>query len=224
MRLRQLILSLKFIAMTLTCSSCYTPLADGQGFIFCTGCGTPHFFGEMTSPFEVMGVARSFILDEKALEDKYYELSKRLHPDRFASGSNTARFKSQELAATLNQAYFALRQREPRLEALLKSSGLLKDSERSVGQAQIPADLAEEYFEIQEMSSESPDNAISLIKNFQKKLEGKRKELTEQMYQIAERADWKSSLELEKIVELRRQRSYVRSMLENLEKLGAGRE
>lgn len=130
--------------------------------------------------------------------------------------------KSQEMAAALNQAYLSLRQPESRLETLLKSAGALKEGERSANQDQIPAELAEEYFELQEAVMEDPEKAAALARSLRERLEIQKQELSTQMYGEAEKLDWSapSGADVEKIVDLRRRRSYVRSMLENLERLG----
>ena len=188
----------------------------------------PAFIGDLSSPFAVLGAPKSFSLDEKALETRYYELSKRLHPDRFAAGGAAAKMKSHELSAALNKAYVALKQPESRLETLLRSAGALKDGERATsGQAQIPAELAEEYFEIQEAVMEDELKARELIMRFGATLDGKRQALTQEMFELASKTDWNdpsataAKSAIDRIVELRRQRSYVKSMLDNLARLGS---
>lgn len=211
---------------SLSCPACRAPLnhvSGEQGFAFCPSCGTPAFFGDLSSPFSVLGTAKSFSLDESAIEARYYELSKRLHPDRFVSAGTSTKMRSHELSAALNKAYFALRQPEHRLEALLKSAGAL---ERTTSvQAQIPSELAEEYFEIQEAVMEGDTRAKELLDRFATALEKKCGELTTQMHQLASKIDWNSTdaiaakTSIDRIVELRGQRSYVKSMIENLERL-----
>lgn len=156
------------------------------------------------------------------MEARYYDLSKRLHPDRFAAGGMAAKMKSQEMAAALNQSYLSLRQPESRLETLLKGAGALKEGERTVGQNQIPAELAEEYFELQEAVMEDPEHAAAMARSLRERLENQKQELSTQVYAEAEKTNWSApaSGDIEKIVDLRRRRSYVRSMLENLERLG----
>ncbi len=179
------------------------------------------------SAFAVFGIPRKFELDSSALEARYYELSKQLHPDRHVAGDAAARLKSQQLSAMLNQAYVGLRAPEARLETLLAEVGALKDTGKSVAQNQIPTELAEEFFEIQEAVMEEDTKAAELIVRFRATLEQKKLALTDEMFAIAKHLEWDSPdspathPKIEKILELRRQRSYVRSMLDNLDKLGA---
>lgn len=212
----------ELIVASETCSFCRTPLLSNKGFVFCPQCRAPHFYGNDASAFDIFGIPHSIKVDEKALEDRYYELSKQLHPDRFAAGGNAAKFKSQELSAVLNQAYLALKQVEPRLETLLREAGALKENERSANQSQIPAELAEEYFELQEAAMEDPDKAVGIARELRSRLEAQRQELTIQMLAVAEKTNWPiaASGDIEKIVDLRRRRSYIRSMLENIDRLG----
>lgn len=203
-----------------TCLICRAPLEPSRGFSFCAKCGAPRFCGDAWSPFDVFGIAPSFMLDEKDLDDRYYALSKRLHPDRFAAAGTAARLKSQELAAALNQAFLALRQPENRLEALLKRAGAL--SERSATQNQIPTDLAEEYFELQEAIAEDPSRAAALARGLRAKLESLRQKMTENLHAAAEKTNWSTPApsDIETIVDLRHRRSYIRAMIENIVRLG----
>ncbi|MBI3544079.1 MAG: hypothetical protein HY075_12480, partial [Deltaproteobacteria bacterium] len=100
-------------------------------------------------------------------------------------------------------------------------------------QAQIPTELAEEYFELQEAAMEDEERATVLLADFRAKLEARKRELEAELLERARKVDWSrlpapagapdapgARQEIEKILELRRQRSYVRSMFENLERLG----
>lgn len=207
------------------CSVCRAslPSTNQSQFVICAQCGCPSFIGDSASPFEVFNIEKKFHQNESAISQRYYELSKLLHPDRYIAMDNVARIKIQQLSALLNQAYVALKSPESRLETLLKAVGALKDSERSVDQKKIPSDLAEEYFEIQEASMEAAPNTKDLIAIFRTKLEAKKRLLTEEMQKLALTADWSNSAktqhEIDTIVDLRLQRSYLRSMLDNLERL-----
>ncbi|MBI3555909.1 MAG: hypothetical protein HY074_06585 [Deltaproteobacteria bacterium] len=177
------------------------------------------------SAFSVFGLSPKFELDQSALESRYYELSKQLHPDRHSAGDAAARMKSQQLSALLNRAYLGLRTPEARLETLLEEAGALKETGKPVPPSQIPTDLAEEYFEIQEAVMEDDAKAVALVARFRATLELKKQQLTDEMFEMAKHVQWEApnsgetSGKIEKILELRRQRSYVRSMLTNLDNL-----
>jgi molecular chaperone HscB len=173
------------------------------------------------SAFETFGLRPSFSLDETALESRYYELSKQLHPDRFGTAVAAEKMRSLELSANLNQDYLALRQPEARLETLLREAGALNDGERSANQNQIPSELAEEYFEIQEAMMDDPESGLGRVTEFRKKVDAQKIALTDKLYDLAKKTDWSSpqSRDIEALVKLRRERSYLRSMLENLARL-----
>lgn len=209
------------------CPNCKLPLPTDNGFIFCSGCKLPQFSGDLKSPFEILDVPRSFLLDEKELEQRYYELSKRIHPDRFSSAALTAsaRVKSQELSAALNQSYLALKSPEARLETLLKSIGALGEPARAQGV--VPAELAEHFFELQDLVMDAVmqdlEQALDLLDTFEDELRDKTKAAIDRMFALATEMNWMQpdQAKVDEILELRRQRSYLRSMVENTQALRA---
>ena len=41
------------------------------------------------NPFEIFGLKPQFRIDKQKLDEKYFEIQKKVHPDRFASASDT---------------------------------------------------------------------------------------------------------------------------------------
>jgi molecular chaperone HscB len=211
------------------CPNCRVQLPHENGFVFCSSCKAPEFSGDLRSPFEILGVPKTFHLETAALEARYYELSKRLHPDRFSSTGGPAKIKSQELSAALNQSYQSLHEPDQRLETLLRSTGATDRSGAS--KDQIPADLAEKFFNIQEEAMDAAaegrsSEGVTAVDGFVKELQAQNELLTHEMFGLAETVDWSQpdagKLPLVgKIVGLRQKRSYIRSMLQNLESLRA---
>jgi molecular chaperone HscB len=211
---------------TRACTACGGPLPDGEGFVFCAGCSTPAFFGDASSPFTALGAPKRFDVDEKALEERYYGLSRLLHPDRFAASGRAALAGSMEFSAILNQAYQALRSPDERLESLLRDAGAIPkgDEARAGDSGRPPEELAEEFFEIQEAVMEDAPDARARLAGFREKIEDKSAALTREMYELARATYWEkpgaaAEPQVRKIVERRRERSYLHSMLANLEKL-----
>jgi len=202
-----------------TCAACGSPLdppAGSRGFAFCARCGTPTLYGDRASPFDVFGVPARFALDEGDLRARFYELSRRLHPDRFAGArSGAEKAAALELSALLNASYLALKTPEDRLETLLGIAGAL-DRARSEAQtqakAQIPAELAEEYFELQEALMEDEATASKAAADFRARLEESLASRSKELFALAAGVDWSlpqmepSRAAIEKILELRRQR------------------
>jgi molecular chaperone HscB len=77
----------------------------------------------MTSPFEVLGVPVLFALDESELERRHRDLSRALHPDRYAGRPAGERREALNRAITVNEAFRKLRDPMSRAEALLAQLG-----------------------------------------------------------------------------------------------------
>jgi molecular chaperone HscB len=77
----------------------------------------------MNDPFATLGVPRRFRLDAKLLEQRHRDLSRALHPDRFAQSSPAERKLSIEKASAVNDAFRALKNPQSRANALLASAG-----------------------------------------------------------------------------------------------------
>lgn len=79
----------------------------------------------MTDPFETLGVDARFDLDPRALEQRHRDLSRALHPDRYAGAPAAERRMSLSRAVDVNEAFRALRDPIRRAEALLRKAGAL---------------------------------------------------------------------------------------------------
>jgi molecular chaperone HscB len=75
------------------------------------------------SPFEVLGVPVLFALDEGELEKRHRDLSKALHPDRYAGRPSSERREALSRAIAVNEAFRQLRDPISRAEALLAQLG-----------------------------------------------------------------------------------------------------
>jgi len=103
------------------CWSCQK--AAGED-VFCVGCGAVQPPDGTADYFQVLGVVRSFAIDPVALERRYKELTKMLHPDRFARSDARARRASLERSVQLNEAWRCLKDPIRRAEYLLSLHGV----------------------------------------------------------------------------------------------------
>jgi molecular chaperone HscB len=78
--------------------------------------------------FARLGLARRWQLDRDALEDRYLEASRHVHPDRHANAEASTRRAALEHSAALNEAYAVLRDPVRRAEYLVKLGGIDLDS------------------------------------------------------------------------------------------------
>lgn len=106
----------------------------------------------MADPFDTLGLPPRFDLDPSALERRHLELSRALHPDRYASSPAAERRLALGKAIEVNDAFRALRDPIRRAEALLARLGANVD-ERSQPKAS-PA-LLMEMMETREELSDS---------------------------------------------------------------------
>src|SRR4051812_39116195 len=79
----------------------------------------------MPDPFETLGVEARFELDLRALEQRHRDLSRALHPDRYAGAPAAERRLSLGRAIDVNEAFRALRDPIRRAEALMRRAGVI---------------------------------------------------------------------------------------------------
>src|SRR5258708_10441753 len=112
--------------------------------LICADCGTP--LSAALDSFAALGFPRKLSIDLAALERSYHELSRKIHPDRFASREVAIRDASLRATALLTRSYRTLR--DPTLRGLywleLIGEKLAENNKR------VPAELAELVFEVQE--------------------------------------------------------------------------
>jgi molecular chaperone HscB len=77
-------------------------------------------------PFDVLGLAPHFDLDQEALDRRVRDLGRALHPDRHATGTAGARRQALSLSIDVNQAERELR--DPVSRALALRRRLAKDA------------------------------------------------------------------------------------------------
>ncbi|HSN97058.1 MAG TPA: Fe-S protein assembly co-chaperone HscB [Candidatus Nanopelagicales bacterium] len=78
----------------------------------------------MSDPFATLGIEPRFRIDLRAVEQRHRELSRALHPDRYAGASATERRMALGRAIEVNEAWRVLRDPIRRAEALVALSGV----------------------------------------------------------------------------------------------------
>ncbi len=169
------------------------------------------------SPFEVLGFSKSFNLDLDEIEKRYYELSRQLHPDHILVTDPKIKLEALEKSALLNQAYLKLKNPEKRLEALLELVGVPEQfkSERLQDSKNIPHELAEKFFELQENGLNSPEAT-----SFKAALKVEKEAVFTEIFSLAVKINWDTpAVEfVQKILNLKQKLSYIRSLVQNLER------
>ncbi len=105
----------------MSCWSCQTAVAPEDAF--CPACRKIQPLAASADPFAVLGLPRRYAVDAAELERRFRDLSRQLHPDRFARATPRERRLSLERTTRLNDAYRALRDDRRRAEVLLALGG-----------------------------------------------------------------------------------------------------
>ena len=113
----------------------------------------------MSNYFEVFNLPSRLQIDVASLEKQFYILSRKLHPDRFASKPAAEQEAALAQSSQLNDAYRTLKDPILRTQYLLKLEGVeleeqskaATDAARTTGEQKkqiVPAELLEEVFEL----------------------------------------------------------------------------
>lgn len=181
--------------------------------------------------FAIFGLPRKLWIEMNVLEQKFLQMSWKLHPDNFVNANEQERELSLKRSSELNDAYRTLRDPVARVEYLLEVEGTRKEGELK---QQAPPELLEEVFELNESLDELREAKVSgsdleelkerltaAEKNFQDKLE----EVDEQLQAAAH--EWDAALDgdaatrktiMARLNELLNRRSYIRNLVANVAK------
>jgi molecular chaperone HscB len=98
-------------------------------------------------PFETLGIEPRFDLDLPSLEQRHRDLSRALHPDRYAGAPGAERRMALSKAIEVNEAMRILREPIRRAEAMLRRAGITMDE---VGGPKPPPELLMEMMDVRE--------------------------------------------------------------------------
>src|SRR5216110_4040699 len=104
--------------------------------------------------FAVFGMPRKLWIEMSELEQKFLQLSWKLHPDNFVNATEQERELALKRSSELNDAYRTLRDPVGRVEYLLGIEGARKEGEHK---QQAPPELLEEVFDLNESLDELRD-------------------------------------------------------------------
>jgi molecular chaperone HscB len=119
--------------------------------LICADCGAP--LSASLDSFAALELPRKLSIDLAALERIYHDLSRRIHPDRFASRDPRIRDASLRATALLTRSYRTLRDPTQRGLYWLELNG----EKLSENNKRVPAELAELVFEVQEQLASMHD-------------------------------------------------------------------
>ena len=116
--------------------------------------------GIAVNHFEVFGLPRRLAIDAAELQRKFYELSRRGHPDFHQGAPPERQAEILEASARLNAAYRALRDPIARIEYLVRLEEGRETREGATVKPKAPPELLEEMFEIQEALQEAKSGGL----------------------------------------------------------------
>ena len=150
------------------CWQCETAHAGNR---FCPACGAIQPLPPQADYFAILGIDRRPRIDVEALERRYFDLSRSLHPDRYQTGSAQARIISLGNTASLNRAYRTLRDPIERGLYWLSLQGDTLGSNNN----QVPAELAALVFDVQDTleALRSADGDAEPLRNEVKQIRAK---------------------------------------------------
>src|SRR5437868_8892100 len=167
--------------------------------------------------FEVFGLPRLLGIDTAALEKTFHQLSRKYHPDYFATASPAEKTQAVRMTALLNDAYRTLRHPVRRVEYLLSLYGFKSDGSK------VPQALLMEVFEINEQLEEVKAGRASVEEadSLRAQIKEKRERFDAELQQAA--VDWdelvkagaseaKRKEHLAKLAEILSESSYIRNL------------
>src|SRR5262245_30849367 len=114
----------------------------------------------MDDYFEVFGLPRKLQVDEEELRRRFYELSRRHHPDFHQLAGEREQASALARSALVNRAYRALRDPIARVEYLLALEEGRDSREGSALKPKAPRDLLAEMLEVQEALEEARTSGL----------------------------------------------------------------
>jgi len=181
--------------------------------------------------FAIFGLPRKLWIEMSALEQKFLQMSWKLHPDNFVNASEEERDLSLKRSSELNDAYRTLRDPVGRVEYLLGIEGSRKEGEHK---QQAPPELLEEVFELNESLDELREAKASGgdLAALKSRLESAEKNFQEKLSEVdtelqAATHEWDVALQgdaatqkkaMAKLNDLLNRRSYIRNLVNNVQK------
>lgn len=136
-----------------TCWKCGNKVDNNEELFFCK-CGVVQDIKGLTF-FELMGIPESFDIDVTSLTQKYRDLQRQLHPDKYTLKSEREKQIAEEQSSCVNKAYFTLLKPLPRAQYLLERRGVPIEEDNSEADQAFLMEIMEVNEDI--MDADTPD-------------------------------------------------------------------
>lgn len=180
------------------CWSCSAEIEAGPT---CPNCTMVQPLPPGIDRFRVLGLPKSYFLEAKAIEDRFRELNRQLHPDRFTQKSAKERRMSLEWTTAVNDAYRTLRAPLKRAAYLLSLHGIEVEKETG-GSAmqQVPFEFLEEVMELREaLADAKAEKDLTKVRALAKDVRARSGEVENRLRGLLE--EWERSGEAGKLEE-----------------------
>lgn len=131
--------------------------------------------------FEIFGIPIQLKVDKNELPKKYFELSRKFHPDFYANSTPSEQNRALEITASLNKALKTFQNPDDTIKYVLQLKGLLEEEEKY----QLPPDFLMEVLEINEKLMDAGDNDETKV-NLQSAIDSLQSEIYDPVRKIVE--------------------------------------
>ena len=162
--------------------------------------------------FELYEMPVSLQVDKKYLQDKYFDLQKRYHPDFFSNESEEEQADVLEKSSMINRAYKTFQNDDETIKYVLQLKELLEEEEKY----QLPPDFLTEMMELNEALMEVDDSSLEETETKINQLE---KHLYDEVQNIVEyyNEDTTTNEQLLQVKDYYYKKKYLGRILERLE-------
>ena len=131
--------------------------------------------------FEIFGIPIQLKVDKKELPKKYFELSRKFHPDFFANTTPSEQNRALEITANLNKAFKTFQNPDETIKYVLQLKELIEEEEKY----QLPPGFLMEVLEINEKLMDAGDDP-ELKRNLQSAIDNLQAEIYEPVKETVE--------------------------------------
>ena len=171
----------------------------------------------MSDYFEIFGITRCLNLSVDDLQQRYYRLSRELHPDRFMNKPPAEQQRALDMSSNLNDARRTLQDPIKRANYVLSLEGFDIGEQKS---KDVPPELLEEVFELNmvlEGMRSGDDSARPQLEQAKTNFTGMMKDIDTQLQSLFERYD--RAPQREALAEIRgvlNRRKYIQNLLDEV--------
>jgi molecular chaperone HscB len=162
--------------------------------------------------FELFEIPVSLQVDKKYLQEKYFELQKKYHPDFFSNESQEEQAEVLERSSMVNKAYKTFQNDDETIKYVLQLKELLEEEEKY----QLPPEFLAEMMELNEALMEVDDSSLEETETKISQLE---KHLYDEVQNIVEyyNEDRTTNEQLLQVKDYYFKKKYLKRILERLE-------